>query len=123
MNNGSASPPDAAALAQLAREGRLKEMTAALAAGASADTVDRHGASLLMPAATYGNVTLIELLLQHGANVHYIDKKGRTALGAALYRGQAGSVEMLLRAGANPDAGRPSARELAARWQKSDLLQ
>lgn len=115
--------PDRERLADLAREGRNKELAAALAAGASADSVDSRGASLLMHAAAHGNVSTLDLLLKHGANPRYVDPdRGRTALGAALFRGQAYAVDRLLRAGADPEGGRPTARALAAQWKKSDLL-
>ncbi|SDB92720.1 hypothetical protein GA0111570_10963 [Raineyella antarctica] len=107
----------------MAIEGRTGDLAAELNAGASADTVDRRQSSLLMHASAHGNLSTVELLLQHGASVHYVDpQRGRTALGAALYRGQATIVERLLRAGADPQAGQPSARDLAVQWKKADLL-
>ena len=123
MSEHSLPVADAEDLAEMAREGRNKELSAALEAGVSANTVDHKKYSLLMHAASYGNLSTLELLLQHGADVRYVDPlRGRTALGAALYRAEASCVERLLRAGADPDAGRPSARELAKEWNVSDLL-
>lgn len=107
----------------MAREGRTRELSAALDAGASANTVDSRKTSLLMHAAAYGNLSTVETLLQHGADVRYVDPdRGRTALGAALFRGEALCVARLLRAGADPEAGHPSARELAREWKQSGLL-
>ena len=114
---------DAEELAEMAREGRNEELSAALDAGASANTVDHKKTSLLMHAAGFGNLSTIEILLEHGADPRYVDPvRGRTPLGSALYRAEASCVERLLRAGADPDGGRPSARELAKEWNVSRLL-
>lgn len=74
--------------------------------GASANTRDEQGSTLLMLAAHAGDLPTVQLLLENGAEVNACDARGWSPLIKAVYnpelkRGFAGVVKTLIEAGAN----------------------
>ncbi|RBY90739.1 acyltransferase family protein [Blastococcus sp. TF02A-26] len=110
-----------ATLHELARVGDAERLAARLDAGASVDTRNDDGDSLLMIAAAQGHAGTVALLLARGADHSAVNDRGQTALGLAVFRQSAETVRQLLVAGADPDAGGPSARATAFYFGLPDM--
>jgi ankyrin repeat protein len=93
-----------AALAQAADAGAVHAVTALLALGADARSVDRFQIGALMLAARQGNVGMMQALLTAGADANQVDVRHRSALFYAVRGGSLEAVQMLLAAGANVTA-------------------
>jgi ankyrin repeat protein len=94
----AAIPP----LHKAAGEGRIDDIKALLAAGASVDERDPStGATPLTVAAAFGQTDVVKLLLFRGANVNAQAKDGNTALIWAAQTPQSPILRMLLEKGAN----------------------
>lgn len=63
----------------------------------------RHGLTLLISAAIFGQFDVMQILLEAGADVNARDNYGKTPLMFVAERGRHKSVELLLKAGANPN--------------------
>ncbi len=72
-----------------------------LARGASVDTSDGEGNTLLMLAARDGHEALVKLLIDYRAKLNARNAAGDTALALAALRGQRKIVEILVGAGAS----------------------
>jgi len=97
--NGALTP-----LFMACRNGSAPLISALLAAGASANSVNAAGTSALMAASAAGNPAAVQLLLEHGADVNAKETaRGQTALmfAAALNRTEA--LQLLLKRGADPN--------------------
>ncbi|WP_158657619.1 GNAT family N-acetyltransferase [Blastococcus saxobsidens] len=97
----------------LARGGHTDELAAYVDAGVPANLTNDKGDTLLILAAYHGHPETVAALLARGADHARANDRGQTALAAAVFKQSAEAVQALLRAGADPDAGGPSAREMA----------
>ena len=97
----------------LARGGYTDELSAYLDAGVPANLTNDKGDTLLILAAYHGHPATVAALLERGADHGRANDRGQTALAAAVFKQSAETVQALLAAGADPDAGGPSAREMA----------
>ncbi|MCA0145134.1 ankyrin repeat domain-containing protein [Blastococcus sp. LR1] len=115
--SGQPIDPDVIELAgrvfDLARGGYTEELTAYLDAGVPANLTNDKGDTLLILAAYHGHPQTVAALLAHGADSGRANDRGQTALAAAVFKQSAETVTALVAAGADPDAGGPSAREMA----------
>lgn len=97
----------------LARRGHLGLLDV-IDRGLPVNLTNDKGDTLLILAAYYQQAGLVTGLIQRGADLDRRNDRGQTALGCAVFRRSAPIVDVLLAAGADPDAGGPSARDLAA---------
>lgn len=97
----------------LARGGYTEELSAYLDAGVPANLTNDKGDTLLILAAYHGHPGTVAALLARGADHARANDRGQTALAAAVFKQSTETVQALLAAGADPDAGGPSAREMA----------
>ncbi|MEO1934305.1 MAG: ankyrin repeat domain-containing protein, partial [Myxococcales bacterium] len=98
------------ALVRGVRGGNVSLVRQSLAAGASPNTRDSHGATVLLLAAERDSGEVAELLLEAGAQTDSIDPSGRTALMIAAGRGHAEIAERLLAHGAEINTQGPGGR-------------
>lgn len=95
---------------QAVSDGRTADLERLLQAGIDTNIRDAQGQTMLMRAASRGDLSIVQLLLAHGAQVNAttaIDKDGNgalTALHAALVQDAVNVVEALIKSGANPQA-------------------
>ena len=106
----------------LARDGDAEQLAELVDAGVPVDLTGSKGDTLLLLAAYHDSPATVRALLERGADTGRVNDRGQTALGAAVFRQSAESVGALLAAGADPDAGGPSARELAAFFDLPEML-
>jgi ankyrin repeat protein len=92
-----------------ALEGDLVTVQRLIERGASPDTSDREGSTLLMLAARSGHVPVVSYLLSQKASVNARNQFGDTALMAASLKGQVAVAKVLLENGAelNPPGWTP----------------
>jgi len=89
-------------LLQVAQDGNLANLQAALAKGAEVNAQDKNGDTALMAAAEKGHRVIVqELLAQDGIEVNAQDKDGDTALIVAAGKGYKEIVRALLAKGAD----------------------
>jgi uncharacterized protein len=86
-----------------AKMGDTREIRTLAAKGASLDTTDIDGNTLLMLAARDGHAELTEFLANNRAKLNARNAAGDTALGLAALRGHRRVVELLVSAGAAQD--------------------
>ncbi len=94
----------ASAEVKATRTGDVRELSEYIAKGGDVNAPQRGGGSLLMIAASAGQVESARLLLDSGANIEMRDSQGRTALMYATSAGQVVVVQLLLERGAKIDA-------------------
>ena len=82
-------------LLKAAKKGRIEEVNALLASGASADAADRKGYTALMAAAANGHGAIALALINAGATLDLKDRSRRSALDWAKRKEQAAIVELL----------------------------
>lgn len=107
----------------LARRGATEPLGAYLDAGVPPNLTNDHGDTLVMLAAYHGHLDTVRVLLERGADPNRANDKGQTPVAGAVFKGETEIVRALLGAGADPDAGTPSARDAAAMFGKSELLE
>jgi hypothetical protein len=116
--------PDVIALAHrmfdLAREGS-SDLLGYLDSGVPANLTDAAGNTLLMLAAYHGHAALVTGLAERGADVNRANDRGQTPLAGAVFKDTPDVVSALMAVGADPDLGKPSARETAAFFEKTEL--
>ena len=83
-----------------AKMGDAQEIASLTARGASVDTTDIDGNTLLMLAARDGHAGVVEMLIQQRAKLNARNSDGDSALRLAAFRGHQKVVELLLAAGA-----------------------
>jgi ankyrin repeat protein len=105
----------------MARQGATATLTAYIDAGISADLTNQSGDSLVMLAAYHGRTETVRALLAKGADPNRANDRGQTPLAGAVFKSEIDVVRALVAAGADPAAGRPSALETAALFQRHDL--
>lgn len=98
----------------LARQGQTVRLLAFVDAGLPVDLVGASGDSLLMLAAYHGHADTVRALIGRGADVERCNDRGQSPLAGAVFKDFGEVVAVLLGAGADPDAGEPSARQVAA---------
>lgn len=106
----------------MAREGESETLGRYLDAGLSPDLTNEKGDTLLILAAYHCHEQTVRTLLAAGADTGRTNDRGQTALGSAVFRQSAPVVQALLDAGADPDAGGPSAVELARFFDLPEML-
>jgi uncharacterized protein len=102
---------------EAARNGFTEDLERNLNAGLPPNLTNDKGDTLLMLAAYHDHADTLRVLLDAGADTSRSNDRGQTALGAAVFRQNEVTVRALLAAGADPDAGGPTAREMAAFFQ------
>lgn len=108
--------------ADLAREGKAKELREFVDHGLPVDTVNSDGDSLLMLAAYHGHLETVAMLLDAGADPDLRNNRDQSPIAGAIFKGEDAVVEKLKSAGANIDAGTPSARQAAEMFGRQHLL-
>jgi ankyrin repeat protein len=106
----------------LARGGRTKELTEYVDAGVPVNLTNDKGDTLLILAAYHVHPDTVAALVERGADVARTNDRGQTALAAAVFRQSAEIVTALLAAGGDPDAGSPSAVDMATFFDLPDML-
>jgi ankyrin repeat protein len=107
----------------LAREGKIGELSEFLDHGLPVDTADGDGNTLLMLAAYHGQAATVEALLARGADANARNARDQAPVAGALFKGEDDVVRLLVRVGADLDAGTPSGRAAAQMFGKSALLE
>lgn len=102
----------------LARQGETARLLAFVEAGLPVDLVNGSGDSLLMLAAYHGHAGTVRALIDRGADVERRNDRGQSPLAGAVFKDFGAVVAVLLEAGADPDAGDPSARQVAAMFDR-----
>jgi uncharacterized protein len=110
-------------LLDLARTGDGERLAAYVDAGCPVDLTDPAGNTLLMIAAYHGHADVVQALAERGADLDRVNDRGQSPLAGAVFKGEPAVVAALLDAGADPDAGSPTARETAAMFGQSALLE
>ena len=82
------------------KAGNASEVSTLVNKGASIDTTDIDGNTLLILAARDGHVELVEYLIKHRAKLNARNSAGDTAMRIAAFRGQLKIVELLVAGGA-----------------------
>ncbi len=106
----------------LARTGATAELLEFLDHGLPVDTQDGDGQSLLMLAAYHGHAETVTALIERGADVDLRNDRDQAPVAGALFKGENDVVAALVAAGADLDAGTPTAREAAAMFGRTELL-
>ncbi len=91
------------AIVTAADEGRLEDVKAALAAGASPDAMGPNSSALHM-ASFNGHEEIVQLLLQHKANPNLLDKQSFYPLQLAASKGRDAICKLLIENGATIEA-------------------
>jgi len=107
----------------LAREGRTAELAEFLDHGLQVDVADPGGNTLLMLAAYHGQDETLGMLLERGADPNIRNGRDQSPVAGALFKGEDSVVARLVAAGADLDAGTPTAREAAAMFGRTSLLE
>jgi ankyrin repeat protein len=107
----------------LARQGDAAALAGYVDAGVPVNLTNDRGDTLLMLAAYHGHQDAVAALLARGAEPDRANDKGQTPLAGAVFKGEIEIVRALVAAGANADAGTPSARDAAAMFGKTELLE
>ena len=91
-------------LINAAQRGSLKEVQKYIYEGISQETSDKSGRSLIMIAAAFGRMDIVEYLITNSANVNKMDYKGNTLLHILAdipYPKAVQGMQSAIRAGAN----------------------
>ena len=107
---------------ELARSGEAAQLAEYLDAGVPANMTNEKGDTLLILAAYHNHPETVRVLLEHGADHSRANDRGQTALAAAVFRQNAQTVNILLAGGADPNAGGPSALEMANFFNLPEML-
>lgn len=92
---------DAVQLVSWARNGKVGELTAALAGGACVDAQDSAGNTPLIVACQTGSLAVVQLLAAHGAALDLANARGNTALHYAFNYGYEALGQLLIARGAD----------------------
>ncbi|MCC3763210.1 ankyrin repeat domain-containing protein [Glycomyces sp. TRM65418] len=102
----------------LARAGERERLLRFVEAGLPVDLVNGSGDSLLMLAAYHGHADTVRALIKAGAEVDKRNDRDQSPLAGAVFKNYDEVIAVLLEAGADPDAGTPSARQIAAMFDR-----
>nr|WP_231492420.1 ankyrin repeat domain-containing protein [Glycomyces sp. NRRL B-16210] len=103
----------------LARAGETERLLRFVATGLPVDLVNGSGDTLLMLAAYHGHAATVRALIEAGAAVDRRNDRDQSPLAGAVFKDYGEVVTALLEAGADPDAGTPSARQIAAMFDRN----
>ena len=106
---------------ELAREGETEQLMAYVDAGLPVNLTNDKGDTLLIRAAYHDHPETVAALLERGADTGRLNDRGQSALAAAVFRRSERGVLALLSAGADPDAGQPSARDMATFFELPEM--
>ncbi len=112
----------AAKLFDFARKGDTESLSAYIAAGAPANLTNEQGDSLLMLAAYHGHADTVQALIIQGADPNRVNDRGQSPLAGAVFKGSREVVLALLEGGADAGYGKPSARDMAASLERTEIL-
>jgi len=79
------------------------------------------GRPLILYAADYGQVNMINYLLSKGANPNATDKHGISTLLAAIWEGHTDCVKLLLSKGANKNGSAPDGKTYLEAAEKEEI--
>lgn len=102
----------------LARAGETERLLRFVATGLPVDLVNGSGDSLLMLAAYHGHADTARALVKAGADIDKRNDRDQSPLAGAVFKDYQDVAAVLLDAGADPDAGTPSARQIAAMFDR-----
>jgi ankyrin repeat protein len=102
----------------LARTGEAERLVRFVETGLPVDLVNGSGDSLLMLAAYHGHADTVQALIKAGADIERRNDRDQSPLAGAVFKDYRDVVAVLLDAGADPDAGTPSARQIAAMFAR-----
>ena len=108
---------------ELAREGETEELSAYVDDGLPVNLTNDKGDTLLILAAYHDHPQTVGALLERGADTERLNDRGQSALAAAVFRRSERGVLALLAAGADPDAGQPSARDMATFFELPEMAE
>ncbi len=97
----------------LAREGDVEQLDELFDQGLPLNLTNDSGDTLLILAAYYRQLPVVQTLLAHGADTSRVNDRGQTALASAVFRQDEPIVRALLAAGADPALGAKSAYTIA----------
>lgn len=103
----------------LARAGETERLLRFVEAGLPVDLVNGSGDTLLMLAAYHGHAGTVRALIGAGAAVDRRNDRDQSPLAGAVFKDYGEVAAALLEAGADPDAGTPSARQIAAMFDRN----
>lgn len=106
----------------LARQGLTNDLEELVQRGLHIDVQDPAGNTMLMLAAYHGHLAAVRALIALGAEIDLLNARGQSPIAGALFKGEDQIVTELRAAGADLDAGTPSARDAAALFGKTALL-
>lgn len=109
-------------LFDMARDGDTETLRAYLEQGLKRNLRNGKGDTLLTLAAYYKHADTVAMLIEQGVDVTAVNDRGQDALGCATFRQDTAAMKALLAAGADPDAGSPSAREVARQFGLNEML-
>lgn len=110
-----------ASVFDLARDGDAEQVAAMVDQGLPVNLTNHVGDTLLILAAYYRHLELVQALLARGADTSRVNDRGQTALGAAVFRRDEPIVRALLGAGADPGLGGTSAYAIAEYFELSEM--
>ncbi|WP_439650262.1 ankyrin repeat domain-containing protein [Glycomyces amatae] len=102
----------------LARAGETERLLRFVATGLPVDLVNGSGDSLLMLAAYHGHAPTVRALVEAGADVDKRNDRDQSPLAGAVFKDYGDVAAVLLEHGADPDSGTPSARQIAAMFDR-----
>ncbi|SDD02957.1 ankyrin repeat domain-containing protein [Glycomyces harbinensis] len=102
----------------LARAGETERLLRFVETGLPVDLANGSGDSLLMLAAYHGHAATVRALVKAGADVDKRNDRDQTPLAGAVFKDYGDVAAALLEHGADPDAGTPSARQIAAMFDR-----
>lgn len=102
----------------LARAGETERLLRFVATGLPVDLVNGSGDSLLMLAAYHGHAATVRALIEAGADVDKRNDRDQSPLAGAVFKDYGDVAAVLIEHGADPDAGSPSARQIAAMFDR-----
>lgn len=101
----------------LARAGRVAELTEMINAGVPVDTRNARSDTMLIVAAYAQQRNAVASLIKLGATLDIENTMGQTAVSCAVFRNDEPLLRLLLDAGANPDVGFHTAAQIAEQFQ------
>lgn len=121
----SASKEGFTPLHEAARQGRVREVSALIRLGASADARDHLGYSAVHKAAAAGSVQVLRVLKEVGADLEAVGNQGYRPIHRAAMNGGMEAVRWLVEQGCNVDAaaqGGWTALHLAVWWDREPVV-
>ncbi|GAA2536636.1 hypothetical protein GCM10009860_16350 [Microbacterium mitrae] len=105
----------------LARTGRVAELTEMIGAGVPIDTRNARSDTMLIVAAYAQQAEAVAMLIALGADLNIENRMGQTAISCAVFRNDETVLQLLLNAGADPELGFHSALAIADQFQLTQM--